>query len=413
MEPLTCRGRRGTGTGRRVGYADLALAPRLDWEKYDSWYRSWGRMTYDPATGAEVFHRSLGGDERALALESALALASRILPIVTTAYLPSAACDAYWPEIYWNQPIVAEPSPNPYYDTPAPRTFQHASPLDPQLFSLASECADELLRGERGGKYSPLEVAWWLGDLADDAAGDLARAGAQVAPDRLRLATDVGILGGLGRFFAAKLKSGVLYAIHQRTGDRRALSEALNACRGARAAWAELAERARGVYQADLSASDRFSERGQWADRLPGIEDDIRDMVLHMGAATATPDRSTAAAVDQALRDPRRGPAPCTHSPPASFRPGAAVPLTLAISGGRQPTSVRLRYRRVDQAEPWESVEMAVQGDVWGASIPGAYADPAYPLQYYFEVTIGVQAWLHPGFAPDLLNQPYFVLRRL
>jgi hypothetical protein len=413
MEPLTCRGRRGTGTGRRVGYADLALAPRLDWEKYDSWYRSWGRMTYDPATGAEVFHRSLGGDERALALESALARASRILPIVTTAYLPSAACDAYWPEIYWNQPIVAEPSPNPYYDTPAPRTFQHASPLDPQLFSLASECADELLRGERGGKYSPLEVAWWLGDLADDAAGDLARAGAQVAPDRLRLATDVGILGGLGRFFAAKLKSGVLYAIHQRTGDRRALSEALNACRGARAAWAELAERARGVYQADLSASDRFSERGQWADRLPGIEDDIRDMVLHMGAATATPDRSTAAAVDQALRDPRRGPAPCTHSPPASFRPGAAVPLTLAISGGRQPTSVRLRYRRVDQAEPWESVEMAVQGDVWGASIPGAYADPAYPLQYYFEVTIGVQAWLHPGFAPDLLNQPYFVLRRL
>jgi hypothetical protein len=413
MEPLTCRGRRGTGTGRRDGYADLVLAPRWDWEKYGAWYRSWGRMTYDPATDADVFHRTLGGDPRALALQSGLARASRILPIVTTAYLPSAACDAYWPEIYWNQPMVEEPSRNPYFDTPVPRTFQHASPLDPQLFLSPSECADELLGGRRSGRYSPLEVARWLTDLAEGALGDLARAGAQVPPERLRAAIDVAILAGLGRFFAAKLQGAVLYEIHQRTGDRRALSEALNACRGARAAWAELVERAKGVYQADLSASDRFSERGQWADRLSGIEDDIRGLVLRLGAATPSRDPRVAAAVDDALRDSRRGPAPCTHTPPAGFRPSADVPLALAITGGRQPTSARLWYRRVNQAEPWRSVEMAVQGDAWGASIPGAYAEAVYPLQYYFEVTIGGEAVLHPGFAPDVLNQPYFVLRRL
>lgn len=117
--------------------------------------------------------------------------------------------------------------------------------------------------------------------------------------------------------------------------------------------------------------------------------------------------------MDEALRDARRGPAPCTHTPPAGFRPSAPIPLALAIAGGRQPTSVRLWYRRVNQAEPWRSMEMAVQGDAWGASIPGAYAEAVYPLQYYFEVTIGGEAVLHPGFAPDLLNQPYFVLRRL
>jgi hypothetical protein len=413
MEPLTCRGRRGTGTGRRDGYADLALAPRWDWEKYAAWYCAWGRTTYDPATDADVFHRTLGGDVRALALESGLARASRILPIVTTAYLPSAACDAYWPEIYWNQPMVEEPSRNPYFDTPVPRTFQHASPLDPQLFLSPSECADELLGGRRSGKYSPLEVARWLTDLAEGALDDLGRAGAQVPPERLRTAIDVAMLAGLGRFFAAKLGGAVLYEIHQRTGDRRALSEALNACRSARAAWAELVERAKGVYQADLSASDRFSERGQWANRLPLIEDDIRGLVLRMGAANSSPDPRVAAAVDEALRDARRGPSPCTHTPPAGFRPSAPIPLALAIGGGRQPTSVRLWYRRVNQAEPWQSMEMAVQGDAWGASIPGAYAEAVYPLQYYFEVTIGGEAVFHPGFAPDLLNQPYFVLRRL
>jgi hypothetical protein len=370
-------------------------------------------MTYDPGTDAQVFSRDLGGDERATALESGLARASRILPVVTTVHLPSAACDAYWPEIYWNQPMVEEPARNPYFDTPSPRTFTHASPLDPQLFSSPSECADELLRAERSGKYSPLEVAGWLEELAAGALDDLTRAGAQVSPQRLRIAIDVEILAGLGRFFAAKLRGGVLYAIHESSGDLRALNEALNAYRGARAAWVELSERARVVYQADLSASDRFSERGQWTNRLAGIEDDIRGLVLRLPAAAASPDPRVAAAVDEALRDPRRSPAPCTHTPPASFRPSAEIPLALAITGGRQPTSARLWYRRINQAERCESVEMALQGDAWGASIPGAYADPAYPLQYYFEVRIDGQAWLHPGFAPDLLNQPYFVLRRL
>ena len=412
MEPLTCRGRRGTGTGRRDGYADAALAPRRDWEKYDAWYRAWGRMTSDSATEPATLRAAERVDVGARALDSALARASRILPLVTSAHLPSAACDAYWPEIYWNQPLAGEPSPNPYVDTPLPRVFQHASPLDPQLFSTASECADELLGDTRSGKYTPLDVARWLSDLAEGATGDLARAGPQVTPDALRIAIDAEILAGLGRFFAAKLRAGVLFALVERTGDRRAMSEALNACRAARAAWVGLTERARGVYQADLSASDRFSERGQWADRLAQIEDDIRALVLRSTGAT-TSDPRAASAVDVVLRSPARGPAPCTHVPPGGFRPGAEVPLTLAITEGEQPTRARLWYRRVNQAERWAAAELAVRGSAWGASIPATCADGSYPVQYYFELTIGREAWLHPGFASDLLNQPYFVLRRL
>ena len=111
MEPLTCRGRRGTG---HAGHADGVYRrrrwrPRWDWEKYSYWYRVWGRMLYSPETKADVFQRQFGESAQAGAWSSALAQASRILPIVTTAHLPSAACDAYWPEIYWNQPMVGEP----------------------------------------------------------------------------------------------------------------------------------------------------------------------------------------------------------------------------------------------------------------------------------------------------------------
>jgi hypothetical protein len=97
MEPLTCRGRRGTGgPGRRTGYIDAGLEPRWDWEKYTYWYRVWGRTLYNPDTQSEVFQRQFGASVKATAWSWALARASRILPIVTTAYLPSAACDAYW-----------------------------------------------------------------------------------------------------------------------------------------------------------------------------------------------------------------------------------------------------------------------------------------------------------------------------
>jgi len=94
------------------------------------------------------------------------------LPIVTTAHLPSAANNNYWPDIYTNQSL-AESSKTEYTDTPTPKVFGNTSPLDPQLFSRINDFLDELLKGERSGKYSPVEVAQWLEDLAAAAQSPL------------------------------------------------------------------------------------------------------------------------------------------------------------------------------------------------------------------------------------------------
>jgi hypothetical protein len=413
MEPLTCRGRRGTGAGRRTGYFDAQWEPRWDWEKYTYWYRVWGRLMYNPETDPEVCHRHFGAAPAARALESGLAQVSRILPVVTTAHLPSAACDAYWPEVYWNQPMVAEPRPNPYGDTPAPKTFQNVSPLDPQLFSRMSDFAAELLGGERSGKYSPIEAAQWLEDLASRGEKDLSQAGKLESLELRRLAIDVDMQVGLGRFFAAKFRSGVLYSIHERTGDRRALEEALAAYRRARSFWAEVADRAKGVYAADLSASDKVSNRGQWLDRLPAMDEDIARMEQRLVSAKPSVEPRVEAAILEALGRPRREPAKCDHRPPARFRPKEAAVIEVAVEKGRKLVSVRLYYRHVNQAELFVSAEMEARGDVYRATIPAGYTDSPYPLQYYFEFKEGPEkAWLYPGFAPDLANQPYFVLRR-
>ena len=405
MEPLTCRGRRGSGApGNRLGYADASLATQWDWQKYAYWYRLNGRLMYDPGTNWDVWRRQM----RPQALELALAYASRILPIVTTAHMPSAACDAYWPEIYWNQPMVTVARQNPYSDSPTPRTFCNVSPLDPQLFSRMTDFAEEMLKGKRSGKYSPIEVAQWLEDLADSAESELGKAGEQQSAEYRRIAIDVKLQIALGRFFAAKFRSGVLYTIHTKSGSLTALGEALKAYRIARDVWAGMKESA-SAYAADLSVSDRFDERGQWTDRLALIDADIAEMAH--GAASAVEDPRVLAAVTEALGRPKRTMAHCRHVPPPRFKRKEALPVRIEVMG--RVRSVRLYYRHVNQAERFESVEMELQSGKFRGTIPAAYTDSVYPLQYYFEISESEEkVGLYPGFAQDLANQPYYVVLR-
>ena len=89
------------------------------------------------------------------------------------------------------------------------------------------------------------------------------------------MAIDVTILAGLGQFFANKFRAGVLFSIFQQSGDQSALEQALIAYRKARVAWANLAERARGIYAMDITYGPEKNLRGHWLDRLPAIDADI------------------------------------------------------------------------------------------------------------------------------------------
>ena len=176
FEPLAFKGRRGSGiAGGRCAYADTSLAPLRDWEKFLYTYCLWGRLLYNPDAPPDTWRRLLRTQygSGAPAVEEALAKATRILPIVTTAHLPSAAQDTYSPEFYTNQSSVDPQAPSPYGDTPAPKDFGHVSPLDPRLFSTLTEYVDRLLAGDRSAKYSPVDVAQWLEDLADGATTPL------------------------------------------------------------------------------------------------------------------------------------------------------------------------------------------------------------------------------------------------
>ena len=425
FDPLSFKGRKGSGLpGGRDGYADLSLrAPGGDFEKYRYPHRLWGRMFYNPETGPEVWRRRLRHDygPAAPAAEAALAHASRILPLVTTAHLPSAANNNFWPEMYVNMSLVDDSHPQPYTDTPKPFLFGTVSPLDPQLFARIEDFADGLLKGEFSGQYSPVEVAQWLEDLAQTAENSLAesrrQAGDPAAPTFRRYAIDVGAQARLGRFFGRKLRAGVLYALFERTGERTLLGEAINAYQAARQEWDALAVLTTGVYVRDLTYGEGWFQRGHWSDRLAAIDRDIALLQVKAAAAPTTgslPSDKAAALVREVLGQPERPTAGATHVPPGPFRRGAAVTLALGLDrSAPAPAAVQLYYRHIEQAEAWRDEPLTLAADGWQTVIPGDYTDSPYPLEYYFELRGPAgRPCLFPGFNASLSNQPYFVLRQ-
>jgi hypothetical protein len=425
FDPLSFKGRKGSGSlGSRDGYADPSLRPiGGDFTKYSYTYRIWGRLLFNPDTAPEVWQRQLRHDHgpAAEAAERALGHASRILPLVTTAHSPSAANASYWPEMYVNMSIVDGLSPDPYTDTPEPKRFGTVSPLDPQLFAGIDDHADELLAGRVGGKYSPVEVAQWLEDLARTASENLAQATAKTRDRHAslfrRFAIDTNVQIGLGLFFSEKLRAAVLYALYRRTGAPAALEAALRTYRAARETWTRIIELTAKAYVPDLTYGDEWFQRGHWSDRLAAIDQDIAAMERNAAppaSAPAVPPRKVAAYISAVLGCPPRPVGKVTHTPPASFRRRQLVPLELTPTGDDLGAkAARLYYRHTHQAESWRMAPMRVLPDRAEAVIPADYTDMPYPLQYYFELfNASGRPWLYPGLGPALTDQPYFLLRQ-
>ena len=407
-EPLTFKGREGSGhPGGRNAYAGADDAP--DWRKFAESYRLWGRLLYNPNATPDAWRRSLKRQfgDKAQAAETALAAASRVLPLLTSAHLPSASNHSLWYEMYTNQPLImAAGQKAPYSDTPKPLTFGACSPLDPQLFSTIDEHAADLLAARANHKYSPAEVAGWLDGMGRQISQALPVLSSAPSDQALkRLVDDVAIQAGLAAFFALKLRAGLCFALWQQAKNRAAGARAITLYQGAGDVWFAMAERAKGIYVTDVSYGSIPMRRGHWADRLAAIDVDLAAVRAAIAAAPgADADVQAVAAVAD---PPPRLAADSRHVPPDHFKPGADLPVALTGVGEARVT---LMYRHVNQAERWQSLAMTREGDDMRAAIPGSYTSSPYPLQYYFVLERSGQAAMHPGLGLTLSQQPYYAV---
>lgn len=418
-EPLSFKGRQGSGlhSDRRI-YADQTLAPKGgDWRKYLYTYRLWGRHLYNPDAEPESYRRYLRAEFGAAAapVELSLSNASKTIPLVTSAHLPSAAGMSYWPEIYTNMPVADEKQPHIYGDTPAPKVFGRVSALDPGLFMTAYEYADELTGGTRSGRYTPADVAHWLDGFARNAEEQIQQARAKAAsasdPSFRRVQIDVEVQLRLGRFFAAKMRSAVAWALFQKDGKVEDLRDALFFARAARDAWVGIIKMTRGVYLDDITFGDPKHRRGSWSDRLPSIDQDVH-YLERLLAEKSSGQPGKLVQPGAGWLKPRPDPPACKHSAPVSFVAGQPLGVSISALLGSLK-EVRIHYRRVNQAESYQVQPMAIAGGSWRCTIPADYTNSRYALQYHFQlVGRDGMSWLYPGLNAELANQPYFVVRR-
>ncbi len=428
-DPLTFKGREGSGhSGGRNSYADSALAAVYpDTNKFALTYLHWGRGLYggDDALQFDFLNRVFetiygpsGPD-----LRMALANSSRILPLITTAWLPSASNHSFWPELYTPTSILPPTGRPLYTDSPAPHNVSAISPLDPQLFSSIDDYAKNIVAGKFDARYNPTEVASCLEFLVYRSTQYLdqarTKAGPRATSPGFRQAEeDILILNGLGIYYANLFRAALLYSIHEQTADPNAAAKSLAAYRKAREAWSTMAKRASTIYTADISYGDIPIRRGHWADRLPAIDKDLTDLEQHY-ASSPTQQSSATKAIELATRKlplgvppPARAFLPVRFHPPDTFQPDS--PLTLQLARADVDNTAILWYRHVNQAERWLSIPMqktipATEAiTAYTATIPADYTNSPYPLQYYFEFRTADDATMFPMFRIDQAVQPYF-----
>ena len=391
MEPLSFKGRRGSGiAGDRCAYADTSLKPRWDWEKYEYSHRVWGRLLYNPELRPEGWRRYLrkhfgeagaGGSRRLWPTPAAFCRSSPPLTV------PSAANNTYWPEVYLNQSMIDAEHPGPIRTRPRPRcsatsarsirNYFRASTTSPTSCSRASAAASTRRSKWRNGSRIMRRGSRQLGGAAAEASG-------KDRPEYRRMAIDVDP-GGARPVLRREVPSGVLYRIYEQTGDRAALEDWLKPYRAARAAWAELANRAK-ASMFPILRSGNPQLRGHWLDRLPAIDTDIALVAARLEkAGVGAPSAVVESAIAEALGRPVRAEIACAHVAPSRFRPGHA--LELEIAPAKKVAGVRLFYRHVTQAERFESVAMTAAGSRWRGAVQGAYSARGVPHRILFRVT--------------------------
>lgn len=415
MEPLFFKGREGSGKpGGRDAYADESLgAPSLDTSKFAVTYLLWGRYLYNPDTAPDVHHRYLkqAFGPAGPALETALAASSRILPLVTTAWCPSASNHEFWPEMLTHCSILPYSGRPLFTDNPAPHNVSAISPLDPQLFTSIDQHAKDLVAGTKNARYNTSEVIAWLEDLVATSSRGLAAARTAAGtkahtPEFRRAEEDILILNGLGTYYANLFRAALFYSIYEQIYPP-ARANSFAAYRKARDAWADMSARASKVYATDVSYGSTPFRRGHWADRLSLIDADVALLEKHF-AVTSDQKFIPNDALDRADAPIPRLNIDGKHTAPTSFHPGAA--LDLAIAAPPAVTSAILWYRHVNHGERWLSTPMQRSATTHTAAIPAIYTDSPFPLQYYFELHTATAATLHPALNKTFSNQPYYAI---
>jgi hypothetical protein len=377
-----------------------------EFERYWHFFQAFGRMGYNPNTPAEVWRREFEkrfGKGAAPHVERGLHRASWVLPRVVAACYPYG----YFPMTRgWAEKQRLGDLP----------FYARAEGSDTQQFASFDEEARDLLEGGETARTRPPETSRWLAEAAADILAQVAEAEKRIGTRRgqefVATTTDLKVLANLALYHSRRIPAAVSYRLFERTGDVKALDEAIAHERGALGAWRQLVAAAGDVYTDDLMMGVRGAGLcGHWRDELVALEKGLAALQRRRR------DFRPAGAVKPAPRYrpvADRGdhqPPAVVHRPVVSAPAGKPLVITAEVRDPSGVKWVRLRYRGVNQHQDYRTLPMLPTGqkDQYRAVIPAEDVVPTWDLMYLIEA---MDSRGNGGAHPDLNREtPYVVVR--
>jgi len=391
-------------------------------ERFWMWYTVFGRIGYNPDTDPAVWQEEFASrfGSAAPTLEEALAVASKIVPMITTAHMPVHPSLRYWTELNTGWALFSENNLNKptHYDFQTDITYGSSEPSDHGLFYGVDEYVEDLVAENLKGKYSPLQVADWLDEMAQKTSAALAAAEGSVTDRKeaeyLALTVDLSMLCDLARYHAEKLRAATALALWRTKKVNSYLSDAAVLLDSAISFWNALSDRGRENYYHDLNFSSAGSKtrRGTWGDLTVELTAD-RATLSEMLEANGVAANETQPTGSYRAASFARESCDLAATFPDTARPGQSLEIEVALSGFGEPEAPPvLHYRHTDQTEGlFHTMKMERGRAGYRATIPAEYMSPEWDLQIYVTIQGASGACVMlPGIYHPFYPYPYHVI---
>ncbi len=355
-----------------------------EFQRYWAFYRSFGRMAYNPETPSDVFERPFAqrfGVKAAPHVEKALQLASQVLPMV------NAASVSYRMFPTTNAWVEME------HQGSLPTFAQAEEGSDIAQFENLKDEATSIIQGTDTAMRRPEETSHWFAQTSDgilaEAEAAERLAGANAGNELKSTLTDVRILAALARYYQWRQLGGVNYNLYKMTGDLTAFDAAIGNEKNAVQAWRDIVTAAGDFYIENMTFGAPGPPRNfphHWKDELAKLETEFTALLAERESAVAKPGVKPIGipTIDFSAKRPV-----AAMQPPAGPAiAGQDFVVRAHVTAANGVKWIRLRYRHVNQHDDFESVDMTRDSKTgeYTASIPGAFITQQWDLMYYVEI---------------------------
>jgi hypothetical protein len=388
-------------------------------ERFWMWYITYGRLGYNPNTDPSVWQDEFAAHFGAagLSLEKALAAASKIVPFVTTIHMPVHPSLRYWTEMSTGWALFAENNlyKQQSYDPAKNISYGSSEPSDHGLFYGIDEYVKDFSAGKLSGKYSPLQSAVWLENMAAETERHLAAAEgkAKAGAEYLAMKVDLTMLCDFARYHAAKIRAACALAFWNKKKKASFISDALLLLDQAIVYWNALAEKGKENYYHDLdfSCAGTITRRGTWGDMTKELLADKESLMSLLKSAKTEMGANLFASYAPASLSLESH--QITASFPETTKAGEPLIINAAFNTfGESEALPVLHYRHVNQKEGlFHTIKMNRTVSGYTAVIPAKYITAEWDLQVYITIQGNDGSCvMFPGVYHPVYPYPYHVI---